>query len=94
MTGSARPSWIRGIGVCTALAVLATMVLMLVHPGMDARIRPLPFLVMAWLAFLAAAWLLRTIPLRAAVPLILLGGIAVQLAAVSAPPQNSNDLYR
>jgi hypothetical protein len=26
--------------------------------------------------------------------LILLGGIAVQLAAVSAPPQNSNDLYR
>ena len=26
--------------------------------------------------------------------LILLGGIAIQLAAVSAPPQNSNDLYR
>jgi hypothetical protein len=99
VTGSARPSWIsgteiRGIGICPALATLATMVLMLVHPDMDARIRPLPFVVMAWLAFLTAAWLLRKIPLRAAVPLILLGGIAVQLAALSAPPQNSSDLYR
>jgi Glycosyltransferase family 87 len=89
-----RGTGIRGIGICPALATLATMVLMLVHPDMDARIRPLPFLVMAWLAFLAAAWLLRKIPLRAAVPLILLGGIAVQLAALSAPPQNSSDLYR
>jgi hypothetical protein len=32
--------------------------------------------------------------LRAAVPLILAGGLAVQLAAVTGPPVNSDDLYR
>ena len=37
---------------------------------------------------------LRKVPRRAAVGLILLGGIAVQAAAVSAPPRLSNDLYR
>ena len=71
------------------------LVLLLVRPGLDpARIRPLPLLIGAWLAFVAAAWLLRKVPLRSAVALILLGGVAVQLVAVSAPPQNSNDLYR
>ena len=48
----------------------------------------------AWIAFLSAAWLLRKVPLRASVVLILLGGIAIQLAAVSAPPRNSDDVYR
>jgi hypothetical protein len=82
-------------GICIALAVLAMMVLLLVHPSMDpARIRPLPLVIAAWLAFLSAAWLLRKVALRASVALILLGGIAVQVAAVSAPPQNSTDLYR
>ncbi len=81
--------------ICSALAALAGLVLLLVRPGLDpARIRPLPLLIGAWLAFGAAAWLLRRVPLRAAVPLILIGGVAVQLAAVAAPPQNSNDLYR
>ena len=49
---------------------------------------------LAWIAFLAAAWLLRKVPRRAAVALILLGGIAIQMAAVSAPPRRSDDLYR
>jgi glycosyl transferase family 87 len=48
----------------------------------------------AWLAFAAGAWLvLRTTP-RRAVPLILLGAVAIQLAALSAPPRTSTDLYR
>src|SRR6202042_3558860 len=47
-----------------------------------------------WIAFIAAAWLLRKVPRRTSVALILLGGIALQVAAVSAPPQQSNDLYR
>ncbi len=48
----------------------------------------------AWLAFAAGAWLvLRTAPRRAA-PLILLGAVAIQLAALSAPPRTSTDLYR
>jgi hypothetical protein len=48
----------------------------------------------AWLAFAAGGWLaLRTDP-RQAVPLILVGAIAIQLAALSAPPRTSTDLYR
>jgi hypothetical protein len=81
--------------ICAALAMLVMMVLLLVRPSLDpARIRPLPLLIAAWLAFLAAAWLLRSVSVKIAVGLILAGGVAVQVAAVSAPPQNSNDLYR
>ena len=86
---------LRVAAIGLALAVLAGLVLLLVRPSINpAQIRPLPLLVGAWLAFLAAAWLLRQVPRRAAVALILLGGIAIQVAAASAPPQNSDDLYR
>jgi Glycosyltransferase family 87 len=85
----------RVAAICLALLALAGLVLLLVRPGLDpARIRALPLLIGAWIAFLTAAWLLRGVPLRAAILLILLGGAAIQLTAVSAPPQNSNDLYR
>jgi hypothetical protein len=86
---------LRVVAIGLAIVVMAGLVLLVVRPGLNpARIRPLPLIAAAWAAFGVAAWLLRTVPLRAAVPLILLGGIAIQLAAVSAPPQNSNDLYR
>ncbi len=86
---------LRVAAICLALSVLAGLVLLLVRPGLNpAQIRPLPLLIGAWIAFGCAAWLLRKAPLRASVLLILIGGIAVQCAAVSAPPQNSNDLYR
>ena len=86
---------LRVVAISLALVVMAGLVLLLVRPGLDpARIRPLPLLIGAWLAFITAAWLLRKVPLRASVVLIVLGGIAIQLAAVSAPPHNSNDLYR
>jgi Glycosyltransferase family 87 len=78
-----------------ALSVLAGLVLLLVRPSLNpARVQPLPLLIGAWIAFIAAAWLLRKVPKRSAVALILLGGIAVQAAAVSAPPRMSTDLYR
>jgi Glycosyltransferase family 87 len=86
---------LRVAAICLAISVLAGLVLLLVRPGLNpAQVRPLPLLISAWIAFITAAWLLRTVPLRASVVLILLGGLAIQLAAVSAPPQNSNDLYR
>jgi hypothetical protein len=89
------PNSLRVAGVGAALAVLCGLIVLLVRPGLDpARIRPLPLLAGAWLAFAAAAWLARTVTRRAAVALILLGGVAIQVAALSAPPQNSNDLYR
>jgi hypothetical protein len=71
------------------------LVLLLVHPWWDpARIRPLPLVGGAWLAFAAAAWLLRGVSRRWSVALILLGGIVLQLAAMSSPPQQSDDSYR
>jgi Glycosyltransferase family 87 len=86
---------LRVAAICLALSVLAGLVLLLVRPSLNpAQMRPLPLLIGAWIAFLSAAWLLRKVPLRASVLLILLGGIVIQAAAVSAPPQNSNDLYR
>jgi hypothetical protein len=82
-------------GICLALAVMAGLVLLVVRPSLNpAHIRPLPLIAGAWIAFLCAVWLLRKVPLRASVLLILLGGIVIQLAAVSAPPRNSDDLYR
>jgi len=86
---------IRVAAIGLALSVLAGLVVLLVRPSIDpARIRPLPLLIGAWIAFLAAAWLLRKVPRRASVVLILLGGIFIQAAAVSAPPHMSSDLYR
>jgi Glycosyltransferase family 87 len=86
---------LRVAAICLALSVLAGLILLVVRPSLNpAHIRPLPLIAGAWIAFLCAAWLLRKVPLRASVALILLGGIAIQLAAVSAPPRNSDDLYR
>jgi len=86
---------VRVAGILATLALLTAMVLLLARPSLDpAKIRPLPFVIVAWMAFLTAAWLLRKASLRAAVVLVLLGGIGVQVAAMSAPPQQSTDLYR
>src|ERR1700683_1424769 len=86
---------VRVAAIGLAVSVLAGLGLRVVRPSLNpAQIKPLPLIATAWLAFLAAAWLLRKVPLRAAIGLILLGGIAVQLTAVSAPPKNSDDLYR
>jgi hypothetical protein len=86
---------LRVTAICLALAVLAGLVLVVVRPSLNpAHVRPLPVIALAWMVFLTAAWLLRKVPRRASVALILLGGIAIQLAAVSAPPQGSDDLYR
>ncbi len=77
------------------LAVLAGLVLLVVRPSLNpAHVRPLPVIALGWIVFLTAAWLLRLVPRRTSVVLILLGGIAIQLAALSAPPRESDDLYR
>jgi hypothetical protein len=88
-------SKLRVAAIGLLLAVQAGLVLLVVRPKLNpAHVRPLPLIALAWLAFLAAAWLLRKVPLRAAAGLILLGGIALQAAAVSAPPRQSDDVYR
>jgi len=86
---------VRVAAICLALAALTVLVLLVVRPSINpAHVRPLPLIALGWIAFLTAAWLLRKVPLRTSVALILLGGIAVQIAAVSAPPAESDDLYR
>ena len=86
---------LRVAAICLALAALTGLVLLVVRPSLNpAHVRPLPIIALGWMAFLTAAWLLRKVPRRTSVALILLGGVAIQLAAVSAPPQGSDDLYR
>jgi hypothetical protein len=85
---------VRVAGVAAALAAATFLVLVRVHPAWDAQIRPLPLVAGAWAAFIWGAWLLRGIPGRWSVALILLGGIALQVAAMSSVPQQSDDMYR
>jgi len=86
---------LRVAGVVLSLAALAILILLVARPSLDpARIKPLVLVIGAWIAFGCAAWLLRKVTIRLAVGLILAGGIAVQVVALSGPPQNSSDLYR
>src|SRR6202790_3636815 len=86
---------LRVVGISLALLAAAGLVLLVVRPSLNpARVSPLPLLIGAWVAFLTAAWLLRKVPLRTSVAAILAGGILIQLAALSAPPRGSDDLYR
>ena len=86
---------LRVAAIGLALSVAAVLLLLVVRPSLDpANLRPLPLIIGAWLAFLVAAWLLRKVPKRTAVVLILLGGIGLQAVAVSVPRAFSNDLYR
>ena len=47
-----------------------------------------------WLAFAVGALLVRRVPARPAAAVILIGGAAMQLAALTAPPHTSDDVYR
>lgn len=86
---------LRVAGVAASLAVLAAFILLLAQPKLDpARIQTVVLEGGAWIAFGCAAWLLRKVTVRLAVGLIVAGGIAVQLIALSGPPHGSSDLYR
>jgi hypothetical protein len=85
----------RVIGSAAAVAALTGLVLLVAHPDPRlAWLAAMPLMAALWAAFAAGAWLVRQAPLRWAVALILVGGIAVQLAALSGPPRSSDDLYR
>ena len=86
---------LRVLGALLAMALIAGLVLLAVHPELDpARLPPLALVAAAWAAFAAGAWLVRGIPLRSAIAAIMIGGLAIQIAALSAPPVQSDDLYR
>jgi hypothetical protein len=86
---------LRVAGITLFLLVLGGMILLVAQPGLDpARLRPLALVGGAWIAFGCAAWLLRKVTLKLAVGLILVGGIALQVIALTGPPRNSTDSYR
>ena len=86
---------LRITGIAASLAALAALILLLAQPSLDpARIRPVVLEGGAWIAFGCAAWLLRKVTIRLAIGLIIAGGIAVQVVAVTGPPRGSTDVYR
>ena len=93
MTGMAAK--IRLAAAVAVAALLTVLVFLSVHPDrLTSWAGVVPLAATAWATFAAGVLLVRRIPVRWAAPVILLGGIAVQLAALSAPPQGSDDLYR
>ncbi len=93
MTGMAAK--VRLTAAVAVAALLTALVLLSVHPDrLTSWAGVVPLAAVLWAAFAAGVLLVRRIPVRWAAPVILLGGIAVQLAALSAPPQGSDDLYR
>ena len=86
---------LRVAAIISLLLVLGSMVLLVAQPGLSpARLKPLALVAGAWIAFGCAAWLLRKVTLKLAVGLILVGGIALQVVAMTGPPRNSSDSYR
>jgi Glycosyltransferase family 87 len=93
--GLASAAAVRTGAAVAAAAVLTGLVYLDVHPDrVTAWIGALPLTLALWVTFAAGAWLVRRLPRRWAMGLIVAGGIAVQLAALSAAPQGSDDLYR
>jgi Glycosyl transferase family 2/Glycosyltransferase family 87 len=94
----ARIPWqaIRVTGAVFAAVTLAGLVLAFVRPAIRHRlgVTDLAILAALWITFAAGALLVRRMPLRLAMVVIVAGGAAMQLAAVSARPHTSDDVYR
>ncbi|MEW2492388.1 glycosyltransferase 87 family protein [Streptomyces nodosus] len=87
---------VRMLCATTLLAALTAVVALTVRTGGDLG-RPdalLYWYAAAWVLFAGAAWTVRRVPVRTAVVLILAGGTALCVAALSAPPRTSDDMYR
>jgi hypothetical protein len=83
------------IGAVTALAVAVNAVAF--GPRWAAHTDPavgVGAIGLAWLAFAVGAVCVLRLPQRVAVPIVLIGGLALLLAAASGPPRSSDDLYR
>jgi hypothetical protein len=86
---------VRTGGAWAAAAALAGLVWWAVHPSGGATPAERTLVqAAAWIVFAAGVWLVRRLPVRRAVLVIVIGGIAMQVAALSAPPRTSTDAYR
>ncbi|MGV9561449.1 glycosyltransferase 87 family protein [Streptomyces sp. NPDC003480] len=85
------------VGVTVVLlAALTAVVAGTLHAGdnIGAPGRLLTGYGIAWTLFAAAVWTVREVPARTATGLVLAGAAAVALAALTAPPRTSDDMYR
>jgi hypothetical protein len=93
---------LRVAGLVACLLALTGVVLLLARPTLvpvriglgAARMQPIELVGLAWAVFGCAVWLARGVAVKVVAGLVLAGGIAVQVAALAGPPQNSTDLYR
>jgi hypothetical protein len=85
---------VRIAAAAAVAAALTALTALTVHSVLFARIGIIPVSLGLWALFGAGAWLVLRLPGRWAVALIVIGGIAVQVAALTAGPQGSDDLYR
>jgi hypothetical protein len=84
-------------GAVVAASALCALVLSEVHPGLvpgGGATEQILVQAAAWMVFAVGAWLVRVLPVRTAVLLIIVGGIGMQVAAFSSPPRTSSDSYR
>jgi hypothetical protein len=86
----------KALGAVAAAAVLTGLVFVGVQSGIRHRygISDLLVLGAAWVVFAVGALLVRRLPVRLAVALILAGGVVMEVAAFSGPPHLSDDVYR
>lgn len=98
---TAKIARICGIGLCLVTLVILVLLLAQPHlvpghvPGLrTAKIQPIELVGLTWIVFGCAVWLARKAAVAIVVGLILAGGIALQVAALTGPPRNSSDLYR
>jgi hypothetical protein len=85
----------RTVAAPLTLSGLVTGVWLVSHPPeWLSQIGTIALVAVTWLLFAVGAWLVLREPARVAAGLILVGGIALPLAAGFAPPHTSDDLYR
>jgi Glycosyltransferase family 87 len=91
-----RTGWLPVAGAAGGFCLLAASIVAALAVGQpnDARWLLLGLLGAAWLAFALAVRLLLRLPARHALPLLLAGGIALQVVAISVPPRSTDDFFR
>ena len=86
---------IRIAGAAVAVAAMGALIVLSVRKFSGlAPYQPLVLDAGLWPLFAAGAWLALGVSARRAVPLILLGGVALQIAALAGPSVGSSDMYR
>ena len=87
---------LRVVAAVAAAVALTGLVFVGVHSGIRHHygLSDLLVLVVAWLVFAAGALIVRRLPVRLAVAFILVGGAAMEVAALTGPPHLSDDVFR